>query len=89
MVICLQQQVKKIGCFLIALLHLVQRSVIEATFVTFGNTLDLFLTSEVDRVDVKMLAPFPRCDPSPLLCNYLFNSDLDADDGEEATERHM
>ena len=39
--------------------------------MTSGNTFDLFLTSEVDRVrDIKVLAPFPRCH-SPLVCNYL------------------
>ena len=69
-------------CFVAAALT---QWVTEATFVTSGNSLDLFLTSEVDRVgDIKVLAPFPRCDHSPLVCDYLFNSDLDADEEEEA-----
>ena len=62
--------------------------VMEATFVTSGNTLYLFLTSEGDRVgDIRVLALFPRCGHSLLVCKYLFNSDLNADEAEETTEQ--
>ena len=45
-----------------------------------GNILDLFLTSETDWVgDVEVLASFPRCGHSPIICEYLFNFDIDAD----------
>ena len=53
----------------------------EATFIAFGNTLDLFFTSEIARVgDVRILSPFPRCGHSPLVCEYLFSFDIDADE---------
>ena len=59
----------------------------EPTFISSGNTLDILLTSEIDRVgDVKVLAPFPRCGHCPLIGGYVFNSNLDADDGEEIAE---
>jgi hypothetical protein len=55
----------------------------EATFVSSGNILDLFLTSETDRVgSVELLAPFPRCSHCPVVCSYLFGSDLDVARGE-------
>ena len=46
--------------------------VMEATFVSSGNTLDLFLTSEVDRVgSIEVHAPFPKCRHTPVVCIFL------------------
>jgi hypothetical protein len=45
----------------------------ESTFYPSGNILDLFLTSESDRVGaVSFLAPLPGCGHSPIVCDYLF-----------------
>lgn len=50
----------------------------ESTFVSSGSVLDLFFTSEPDRVgSVEVLAPFPRCQHSPVVCDYVFHSDLE------------
>ena len=52
----------------------------EATFLFSGNILDLFFTSETDQVgDVKVLATFPKCGHSPVVCEYLFASDQDSE----------
>jgi hypothetical protein len=57
-----------------------QQWVDEPTFLSSGNILDLFFTSELDRVgNVDVLAPFPRCSHSPVICDYLFDSDGDPD----------
>ena len=55
----------------------------EATFGILGNILDLFLTSETDRVEVLVLPSIPRSGHSPLVCDYLYSSDLDADSSED------
>ena len=48
----------------------------EGTFVPSGNTLDLILTSEPDRVgDVSLLAPFPHCGHCPVIAQYIFQSE--------------
>ena len=53
----------------------------EATFLSSGNILDLFFTSETNRVeDVKVLASLPKCGHSPVVCEYLFASDQDSED---------
>ena len=54
-----------LDCFALAgLIHWV----LEATFIPLGNTLPLFLMSEVDRVGgVTVHAPFPRCSHSPVV----------------------
>ena len=36
--------------------------------------------------NIKVLAPFPRCGHCPLVGEYLFNSNLNAEDGEEIAE---
>ena len=52
----------------------------ESTFLASGSILDLFLTSELDRVgSVDVLSPFPRCMHSPVVCDYLFHVDLGRD----------
>ena len=54
--------------------------VLEPTFVSSGNTLDLFLTSELDRVGaVTVYASFSKCGHSPVVCDYLFMLDSDLD----------
>ena len=48
----------------------VREWVMEPTFISSGNTLDLFLTLEIDHVGVvKVLAPFPRCGHCPVVVN--------------------
>ena len=43
------------------------------TFIPSGNTLDLILTSELDRVgDVFSLPLLPGCHHVPVICDYLF-----------------
>ena len=45
----------------------------EGTYTSSGNTLDLVLTSEEDRVlDVQVLDPLPGCDHCPVLCDVIF-----------------
>ena len=45
----------------------------EGTYTSSGNTLDLILTSEEDRVlDVQVLDPLPGCDHSPVVCDVVF-----------------
>ena len=62
----------------------------EPTFISSSNTLDLFLTLEIDRVgDIKVLSPFPRCGHYPLVGEYLFNSNLGTEDGEEIAECYL
>ena len=64
--------------------------VMEATFVSSGNTLYLFLTSEVDRVgSIKVHASFPKCRHTPVVCEYLFNSDLNADVYNEVQLKYL
>jgi hypothetical protein len=54
----------------------------EATNANSGNVLDLFLTSETDRVDaVEVLTPFLRCVHSPVVCHYLFHEHLNVGEG--------
>ena len=43
----------------------------EGTFVDLDNVLDLVLTTEMDRVDVSVLAPFPRCHHCPVAFEVL------------------
>ena len=46
--------------------------VLEGTFYSSGNTLDLIFSSEEDRViDVQVLPPFPNCGHSPVACKYI------------------
>ena len=69
---------KFLDCFIAAGLT---QWVMEATFIASGNTLNLFFTSEIDREgDVRILAPFPRCNHSLIVCEYLFSFDIDADE---------
>ena len=58
--------------------------VIEPTFLSSSNILDLILTSESDRIgDIQVLPPFPNCSHSPTLfkisqvLNYLAVIDFD------------
>ena len=54
--------------------------VLKPTFVSSGNTLDLFLTSELDCVGaVTVYALFLKYGHSPVVCDYLsmFDSSLD------------
>ena len=45
----------------------------EPTFLSSGNTLDLILTTDGDRVsDVSVHSPFPNCQHSPVACSYTF-----------------
>ena len=47
--------------------------VFEGTYHPSGSILDLFLTSEEERVGaVEVFPPFPRCMHSPVVCDYLF-----------------
>jgi hypothetical protein len=56
----------------------------ECTFISSGNVLDLFFTSENDRVgDVVIAAPFPRCAHSPVVCDVLFRRDFERHVDEE------
>ena len=56
----------------------------EATFVISGTTIDLFLTSETHRVgEALVLPPIPRSGHSPIVCDYLYSSDLDAESSED------
>ena len=58
-----------LDCFALASLT---QWVMEPTFISSGNTFDLYLASEIDRVgDVNVLAPFPRCGHCPLVGEYL------------------
>ena len=42
--------------------------------------IDQFVTSETDRVDeVLLLPPIPRSGHSPIVCDYLYSSDLEAE----------
>ena len=51
-------------CFAVA--GLTQR-VMVATIVSYGNTLNLFLTSEIDSVEsIEVHAPFPKCRHTPV-----------------------
>ncbi len=57
-------------CFVGAGLH----QWVQEPTVTSGNILDLFLTSEDDRVGVvQVLEPFPHCIHSPIVMEYVFN----------------
>ena len=43
--------------------------ILEDTFISSGNTLDLLLASEIDDVGgVAVYAHFPRCGHSPVVC---------------------
>ena len=43
------------------------------TFIISGNTLDLILTSEHDRIgEISALPPLPGCNHTPLICDYIF-----------------
>ena len=56
----------------------------KAIFVTSGNILDLFLTSETDRVcQVLVLPSFPKCGHSPVICDYFYSSDLEEESSED------
>ena len=49
----------------------------EPTFPRSGNTLDLILTTEQDRVgNVMVLPPPPGCDHCSTLCEYVFDMDI-------------
>lgn len=51
--------------------------VVEPTFPSSGNILDLLLTSEKDRIgNVTIHHPLPSCDHCPVLFCYVFQSDL-------------
>ena len=51
--------------------------VVEPSFPSSGNTLDLLLTSEEDRVGKVLLSPpLPACDHCPVLFDYIFQGDL-------------
>ena len=66
--------------------------VLEPTYVSSGNTLDLFLTSKLDRVGaVTVYVLFPKCGPSPVVCDYLlmFDSDLDTNIYEEIELKYL
>ena len=48
----------------------------EPTFSNSGNTLDLLLTTEKDRVGkVDIVEPLPACDHCPVLFDYVFEGD--------------
>ena len=48
----------------------------EPTFPRSGNTLDLVLTSEEDRIgSVQVMPPLAGCDHSPVLFDYVFQTD--------------
>ena len=55
--------------------------VLQPTFLPSDSTLDLFLTSELDRVEgLTVYAPFPKCGHSLVVYDYhlfMFESDLD------------
>ena len=60
--------------------------VTEGTFISSGPTIDLFFTSELDRVgNVEVLAPFPNYLYFSIVTDYVFYEDLDhagrVDDG--------
>lgn len=68
-----------VDCFVSAGLY---QWIEEATFVSSDNTLDLFLTSELDRVgSVEILACFPRCKHSPMVCSYWFSFNQGVEQG--------
>jgi hypothetical protein len=76
-----------LNCFVEAGLY---QWVEEATNANSGNVLDLFLTSETDRVGaVEVLAPFPRCIHSPVVCHYLFYEHLNVDGGQPETVHYL
>ena len=50
--------------------------VLEPTFPRSGNTLDIILTSDKDRIgNTLVIPPLPGCDHCPVLFEYLFESD--------------
>ena len=54
------------------------------------NTLDLFLISEVDRVrSTEVHAPFPKYRHTPVVCEYSFNSDLNADAYDDVQPKYL
>ena len=56
----------------------------EAKFVTSGNILHLFLTSETDRVgEVLVLPPILRCGHSSVICDYVYISDLEDESSKD------
>ena len=57
------------------------------TFFPSGNTLDLILTSEDDRViDVFALSPLPGCHHSPVVCRLVFQFGvIDSLDGDRSS----
>jgi hypothetical protein len=62
----------------------------ESTFVSSGSILDLFLTSEPDRVgSVDVLAPLPRCLHCPVVCEYIFHVDLEREVDLVVRRRYM
>ena len=73
-----------LDCFIAASLT---QWVKEPTFVSSGNILDLFLTSETYRVGrVEVLALFSRCLHCPVLLEYLFSVDIGA---EQSVGKHI
>ena len=49
--------------------------VTQTTFPRSGNTLDLILTSESDRIGrLEVSAPLPGCDHCPTSCEYVFDN---------------
>ena len=55
--------------------------VTEPTFPSSGNTLDLLLTSDEDRLgNVVVHHPLPACDHCPVLFDYVFQGDIVNDD---------
>ena len=48
----------------------------EPTFPSSGNTLDLLLTTETDRIgNVSVFEPLPACDHCPILFDYVFEGE--------------
>ena len=61
----------------------------QPTYPRSGNTLDLLLTTEIDRVgEIMIEPPLPACDHCPIVFDYVFET-LDASDPDEggASER--
>ena len=67
-----------LDCFVSASLT---KWVMEGTFVSSGNILDLFLTSETDRVrSVQVLALFPKCLHTPVIVEIFFSRNVGVDE---------
>ena len=63
--------------------------VTEPTFPSSGNTLDLLLTSDEDRLgNVVVHHPLPACDHCPVLFDYVFQGDIEDNDRDPVCQSY-